>query len=320
MSTTNVGRAAPAARLDAGGTDARRSHRSAPKGVRKLGEGLFVLPIVVVIGLFILVPTVTAFAHSFTDWTPGSSSAWVGLHNYVQMFSSPEFAQILLNQAFLLIGLPIWILVPLVFAYLLYERVPGAGVFRAIMFFPATASPALIGILFTFILAPFGPVNSGLKAIGLGFLAKLWLSDPHLVKPVLIAVLTWATMGTGVVIYSAGLGAVPRELFEAATLDGANWWQRLRNIVLPSLRPLAELWSVIMVIVVFVQMFPWVFTLTKGGPGFSSTTLDYDIYARALSSGEYGSAAAEMVVLLLIVLGVILIGRLIFRWLGTGEE
>jgi ABC-type sugar transport system permease subunit len=281
-----------------------------------LGEAAFVAPIVAVVGLLLVVPTVSVVVHSFTDWAPGYPSPWVALRNYTDLATSPQFRQILENQGILLLGLPLWIFLPLVIATMLHERVPAPGLFRTVYFFPATVSPAVIGILFSFILQPDGPLNTGLRKIGLGALAGNWLADPSLVKPTLIVVLAWATVGTGVVIFSAALGAVPQELFEAAALDGAGWWSRLRHIVLPGIRRVVELWAVILVVTLFVAVFPWIFTLTRGGPGYSSTTIDYDIYQNALGFGRFGTAAAESVYLLVIVGVVVGAGAFHFRQRG----
>jgi multiple sugar transport system permease protein len=237
----------------------------------------------------------------------------VGFDNFSSLLHSASFQQILRNQAILLLGLPLWALLPLVIAALLYDGVPAPSIFRTIFFFPATVSPAVIGILFSFLLGPSGPLNTTLSDVGLGALSSNWLSDPSLVKPVIIAVLAWATMGTGVVIFSAALSGVAPELFEAAALDGATWLQRFRYVTVPSVRRVIELWVVILVITVFVAVFPWIFTLTRGGPGFSSTTIDFDIYQNALQFGYYGTAAAEAVVLLVIVFIVVGTGSVVAR-------
>ena len=282
-----------------------------------LGEALFVLPVVLVVAVLIVLPTASAVVHAFTNWQPGYPSAWVGFDNFSALLRSASFQQILRNQAILLLGLPIWTLLPLVIAALLYDGVPAPGLFRMIFFFPATVSPAVIGILFSFILGPTGPLNTTLQDIGLGGLASNWLSDPSLVKPVIISVLAWATMGTGVVIFSAALSGVAPELYEAAALDGASWVQRFRYVTVPSMRRVIELWVVILVITVFVAVFPWIFTLTRGGPGYSSTTIDFDIYQNALQLGYYGTAAAEAVVLFVIVTVVIALGAGISRLRGA---
>jgi ABC-type sugar transport system permease subunit len=289
-----------------------RPARNAGRTARGVGEFVYALPLVVVIGVLIVLPTASVVAHSFTNWQPGYPSPWVGLGNYRELLDSDQFREILKNQAYLLLGVPLWTVAPLVLAALLYERVPFPGVLRTIYFFPATVSPAVIGILFSFVLAPTGPVNTGLRNIGLGGLASNWLADERLVKPVVIAVLAWATIGTGVVIFSAAMSAIPPELFEAAALDGGTWWQRFRHVTVPSVRRVIELWVVILVITVFVAVFPWIFTLTRGGPGYSSTTIDFDIYQNALGNGYFGTAAAEAVMLLIIVGVVVGVGGLAF--------
>lgn len=289
------------------------------RGVRSrrrlaIGEHAFVVPVVVIVALGCLVPTGSVIYHAFTNWQPGYPSPFVGLSNFIALAKSPTFHQILGNQAFFLLGLPLWTLLPLVIATMLHERVPAPGVFRTIFFFPATASPALIGVLFTFMLGPTGPLDTLLRDIGLNSLARDWLVDPAWVRPVIIGVLAWASMGTGVVIFSAALSTVPVELFEAAQVDGASWWQRFRYVALPSLRSVIQLWVVILVITVFVAIFPWIYTLTRGGPGYSSTTMDYDIYQNALQYGYFGTAAAEAVYLLVIVGVVIAVGAGIGRF------
>jgi ABC-type sugar transport system permease subunit len=282
------------------------------------GELLFVLPVIAIIGVLILVPTMTAIIHSFTNWNPGYASPFVGLENYKTLATSPVFHTILANEGFLLLGLPLWVGLPLLLAFLLYDKVPLAGFIRTIFFFPATASPALIGILFTIILGPQGPLNSALSLFGWRSPPD-WLVSTGWVKPVLICVLAWATIGTGIMIFSAGLTAIPPELFEIAQIDGVGWWGRLRYVALPALRRITELWTVILVITVFVAMFPWVYTLTLGGPGYTSTTIDYDIYQNALTNGYFGLAAAEMVYMLILIGLVLLTGWLLFSRAGRSE-
>ncbi len=285
---------------------------------RALSDIPFLLPVVALIGPLILAPTVIAVVHSFTQWNPGYPSPFIGFQNYSALLRSPVFWQILKNEGFLLLGVPFWIAIPLVLSFLLYEKVPFSGTFRAVFFFPATASPALIGILFTLILGPEGPLNAFLHNLG-WHSPPDWLVDASLVKPILIAVVGWATVGTGIIIFSAGLSAIPVELFEVAEIDGAGWWQRLRFVALPGLRRLVELWAVILLVTVFVAMFPWVYTLTNGGPGYSSTTLDYDVYQNALNNGYFGLAAAEMVVMLLLVGIVLVVGWAVLSRTGGAD-
>ena len=271
----------------------------------RLGELGFLAPVIVLVLAVVLVPAANAIYHSFTDWIPGYQSPWVGLDNYRELIQSESFRQILVNEAFYLLGLPIWVFLPLVVAVVLHDRVPGAGIFRTIYFFPSILAPALLGVLFRFILTQDGMLNTALESVGLGALTQDWLASPGLVKPTIIFILAWASMGTGVVIYAAGLSSISAELFDAAEIDGASWWQRLRYVVVPALRPIIVLWTVFQVISVFVFLFAWIFVLTKGGPGYSSMTLDYDVYQNAIELGYFGTAAAEAVAIVVIVLAIL---------------
>jgi multiple sugar transport system permease protein len=145
-------------------------------------------------------------------------------------------------------------------------------------------------------------LNKTLAAIGLGGLQARWIDSPALVKPTLIFVLLWANLGIGVIIFSAALSTTSRDVLRAAEVDGAGWWSRLVHVVLPSLSTVVFFWMIYNVIGVFFETFGWVYVLTGGGPGYSSSTLDFDIYKRAFTSGTFGPAAAECVVLVLIVL------------------
>lgn len=279
--------------------------------LERVAEFLLVIPILSIGGLAILLPTVLAIFYAFTNWTPGSESPWVGLKNFTDLAMSGNFHQVLINEGVLLLGLPLWVIAPLVVATFLQERVIGAAIFRTIFFLPATLAPALLGILFSIMLRPTGLINAALRTVELGFLAQDWLGNPNLVKPVLVVILLWAHFGTGVIVFSAALTSLPPELFEAAEIDGASWLQRFRYIVVPSVRHIVELWTVILVISAFVGVFPWIFTLTRGGPGYASMTMDFDIYTRGLTFGQFGLAAAEAVYLLIIMLVLTGIGRLL---------
>jgi ABC-type sugar transport system permease subunit len=256
------------------------------------------MPVLAFVGLIIVVPMAYVAFQSTHNWKPGSESPFIGWQNYDELFASEFFHQVLWNQAVLLLGLPIYVLTPFLISLVLFDRVRGASVFRTIFFFPAVLSPAIVGIMFRVVLAPDGPFNELLRRMGLDAFALDWLNDEDLVKPVLIVLLTWAGMGVGIIIFSAALSALPLEQLEAATLDGANWWQSVRYIILPELRPVIGLWAAYQTISLFAFSFGWVYVLTSGGPNGASTTIDFDIYQNAFTFGAFGIAAAESVVLL----------------------
>jgi raffinose/stachyose/melibiose transport system permease protein len=252
------------------------------------GDALFVAPAVALVGIVLLIPIGTSIFRSLYNWNPGYASPFVGLANYTALAGNTLFQEILRNEGVFLLGVPLWVLLPLAIALFLHERVRFAGLARTIIFYPAVASPAILGVFFRSVLAPAGLLNTILRAVGAGGLAQNWLAEPNLVKPVIIFVIAWATAGVGVVIFSAALSAMEPHLLEAAEVEGASPWQKLRFVVLPALRPVIDLYIALMVLSVFVGL-------------FASTTLDYDIYQHALTYGQFGLAAAESVYLLAIV-------------------
>ena len=283
----------PGPRVDRPSSKARDQRRRR----RRVAELPYLLPVVALLAGFTFVPAGIAWAHAFTAWNPGTESPFVGLDNFRILFDDPTFREVLRNQAVFLLGVPVWVLMPLALSLLLYERVPAPGLFRTILFFPAVLPPAIIAIMFRSLLAPDGLVNEVLRKAGLGGLAQPWLDSAEIVKLSLIGLLAWAGLGVGVVMFGAALSSVSPELFEAAALDGASFGQRLRYVVMPGIRGTIVLYTVLQVLTVFLFLFAWIYVLTNGGPGFSSTTMDFDIFSRSMAQGFFGVAAAESIVL-----------------------
>ncbi len=276
--------------------------RVSSKSSESAATVVLLVPTMILVGVVLFVPTIYVAIYSFFDWDPNGSSPFVGLDNYVDVLSSASFQTVMKNQAYLLLGMPLWVMVPLLITFLLYEDTKAPGLWRSIYFFPSVLSPALVGILFRTLLATDGPLNESLRLVGLDYLARDWLTSPHLVKPVIIVLVLWAGVGTGVVIFSAALSAVPVEIFEAAKIDGAGWWTRMWRIALPSIRDSIFLWMAFQVLALFLFMFGWIFVLTGGGPGLSSTTIDYLIYQEVFRSRFFPTAAAMSVLLILVLL------------------
>lgn len=276
----------------------------------------FLLPALLLVGGLMLIPGIYALYESFFNWNPGYPSPYVGFGNYTALFHEVGFGQILVNHAVLLIGVPIWTLAPLVIALVLHERVHAPWLFRSIFLFPTVLSGAVLGILFRALLSENGLVNQALGRLHLHRLEHQWIDSASLVKPTLIGILLWAQLGIGVVIYAAGLAAIPAEELEAAELDGAGWWRRLRHIVIPRMRPMIAFYAAYTTIGIFLFSFGYIFVLTNGGPGYASTTFDFDIYTNALRFGYYGIAAAESVVLFAIVAAIAAFAGGLSWWLG----
>ncbi len=236
---------------------------------------------------------------SLYDWNPAGTSEFVGFENYYWLFTDPDFWEIVGNQLFYLLGLPLWVLAPLAVAYLLRESVWCAGLLRSIYFLPAVMSPAIVGLVFRSLLSTDGSVNAALDGMGLGSWTQSWLTHPDWVKPVVILMVLWAGFGTGVLIFTSAFAAVPRDLFEAAKLDGANFWQQFWYVAMPSISNTVVLWTMYQIVAIFLFMFGWIYVLTGGGPGLASATMDFSIYQQFIRFGFYGTAAAQTVVLVL---------------------
>ncbi|HZS93611.1 MAG TPA: sugar ABC transporter permease [Chloroflexota bacterium] len=268
---------------------------------------ILLLPLVALEAAVFFIPLIYVLNQSFYDWEPGAVSTFLGWENYTTLFGESQFWQVVSNQGYYLLGLPLWVLAPLLVAYMLRERVPYAGAFRTIYFIPTVMSPAIVGLVFRSLLQDDGPINASLRAIGLGFLAQPWLTDANLVKPVIIVLVLWAGFGTGVLIFSAALSAAPQEQFEAARLDGAGYWKELWYIAVPAIRPTIALWTLFQVVSIFLFMFSWVYVLTNGGPGLASTTMDFFVYQTFITFGFFGAAAAQSVVLVAMIVVVALV-------------
>lgn len=281
---------------------------------------ILILPILILEIAVLFAPLLYIAYRSLFDWQPGGVSTFSGVDNYVTIFSDPTFWQVVGNQFFYLLGLPLWVVAPLIVAFMLREKVAGAGFFRSLYFLPAVMSPAIVALVFRALLSSDGPLNALLRAVGLDGWARPWLSDEAVVKPVIILLVLWAGFGTGVLIFSAALSAVPKHLFEAARLDGVGFWGEFWHIAVPSIRSTVVLWMIFQIISIFLFMFSWVYVLTRGGPGLASATMDFAIYQEFMRFGFFGTAAAQSVVLVLLIVLVAAVGAAIVRLLGRERK
>lgn len=262
-----------------------------------------VLPAVALVSVFIWYPLMTAFYHSFTRWN-GLVTTWVGTQNYRQMFGSGEIWIYLRTNFIFFASISLILVIALSVSVLLHERTPGSQFFRAVYYLPTLLSAVVVGMLISSLFSPDGVVNNTLDAVGLGFLARDWLASTWTAFVVLILAFYWQTLGQGVLIFLASLSAMPREVIESAQIDGAGWWSRLFRIVVPMQSPAILYFLVTNTIWVFTGLFSFVFTVTRGGPGRSTTPLDYAIYLSAFEEGKLGYASALSIVMLVLVVAI----------------
>ena len=286
----------------------------------------FLAPNFLGFAIFTLVPVVFSILLSFVEWNGGALSTmkWVGFDNYAEIFNFEKvfekFAKgdyfyffnrvdlgiALKNTVFYtLVTVPLTLVCSIALAIALNKAVKGAVAFRTIFFFPYVASMVAICVCWNFMLMKDGPINQLIMSIGIPF-NKSWTADTTMAIWAIILVSVWRNMGYYMIIYLAALQGVPRELYEAATVDGANKWQQFRNVTLPQLKPTTFFASIMMIISCF-KIYDVVAIMTEGGPGRSTKMLVTYIYDIAFARIRYGEASAIAMVLLVIVLVITII-------------
>ncbi|MBQ2833432.1 MAG: sugar ABC transporter permease [Clostridia bacterium] len=261
--------------------------------------------------IFTLVPVVFSFVLAFMNWSGGQNITFAGLDNFRLIFKDFSFAKSNLGIALKNTVFYTAMTVPLTLVFalglaLILNKVRGAGFFRAVIFFPYVASLVAICVCWNFLLMKNGPVNQILNAVGFS-MKKSWTSSRDLAIWAIIIVSVWRNAGYYMVMYLAGLQGVPAELYEAATMDGANGWQKFTKVTLPMLTPTTFFCSIMMVISCF-KIYDVVAIMTQGGPGRSTKMLVTYIFELSFggeniaTSAQYGVASAVSMVLLAIVL------------------
>jgi len=266
---------------------------------------LSILPLLVLLLVLRVYPIINIVLKSFTNWDGLYRKDWIGLRNYYNFIIDGPFLLILRNTLVLLISVPIQIFIGLLIALLLFEKVAGWKVFRVIIYIPQIISAVIIGYLFKTAFGLYGPFNIILEKVGLGFLAMEWFGNSATALIVITVCLVWFGIGWHAIVMLGGLSQLPESVFEAAIIEGANYWQRFFRIVVPMLVNVIEFAVVASSVWTLTQLFPFLHSMTRGGPGYNTTTLDYMIYLKsfgASAGSNFGMASAISVILLLIVL------------------
>jgi multiple sugar transport system permease protein len=271
---------------------------------------LSLLPVLLVLAVFRVYPIVVAVSKSFTNWDGLYRSDWIGLQNYASFIKSGLFWIVLKNTLILLINVPLQVFAGLVVALLLYEKVKGWRVYRAVIYIPQIISAVIIGFLFKIFFGLNGPFNLVLRAVGLEKLAIEWFGNSYTALGVIVFAVVWFSIGWQAIVILGGMSAIPPSVFEAAVIDGARYWQRAFKIVVPMLVRVLEFCIIASGVWTLTQLFPFLYAMTKGGPGYETSTLDYMIYLKSFGLGfgsDFGLASAIAVMLLILVLAITLI-------------
>ena len=282
--------------------------RSSPQERHNLRMGLlFAAPAIIGLLIFTAYPIVASIYYSFTSYSVLQPGSWVGLDNYRTLLTEdPVFYTTLYNTLFMAVfTIPLSVIVAMGLAMLLNLKVRGQAFYRTIFYLPTIVPFVASSVLWLWIYNPqYGIFNSLLWYAGIQ--GPGWLNDPAWAKPALVIMNLW-TVGGWMVIYLAGLQDVPQELYEAAELDGARWWDRTWHLTLPFMSPYI-LFSVIQMVIGVFQYFTQVAVMTQGGPADATRVYAYYLYQNAFTFFKmgYASAMAWLLFIFVVILTIII--------------
>jgi len=275
---------------------------------------VFVIPALALMVVFLVVPVIQNVQYSFTNWNGITAPVWIGLSNYTELLSDSLFHAVLTHTLELaVVGTLAATLVGLLWAYGIERRLPGWRVYRFTLFIPVVMPITVSGLLWSLLLQGEGPINAILGALGWQN-PPVWLGDPTITMWVVIAVSVWQASGFTMLLLLSGMEDVPRELHEAASLDGANSLRRLVSIVIPQIRGTMAVVAVLQFISL-LKAFDIVFAMTRGGPGNATDVLGTYLYEKAFAELRwgYGSTVAVVMTVVLFCLSFVLYRILLGR-------
>ena len=258
---------------------------------------IFILPAILGIFIFIVIPVICSFGLSFTKWDLLNPIQFVGLNNYKEIFSEALFFKILWNTIIFAISTSVLgVIIPLVLACILNSKIRGSEFYKTAYFLPFITPMIVIGVVWEWIFDP----NIGLLNHILHMHIN-WLYSPHFAMPALIIVSVWKLIGYNMVIFMSALSGISQSMFEAAKIDGATSFQTFKNVTIPLLSP-SIFFVVIITAISSFQVFDLIYLMTQGGPLDSTNVLVYVIYKNAFEYFNIGKASAIAYVLFAIIL------------------
>ncbi|MGQ9554730.1 MAG: carbohydrate ABC transporter permease [Anaerolineae bacterium] len=259
----------------------------------------FLMPAIIGLLVFSVGAIAASLAASFTDWSLIAAPKWVGLANYREAFHEPLFWKALGNSFYFLIGLPLAVVVPFTLAFLFNTKPPFFRFYRTAYYLPSVSSTVAIALLWAWMYnRQFGLINYALSQVGIAPIA--WLSATW-AKLSIILMSLWTGAGYTSIIYLAGLQGIPQELYETASIDGANAWQRLTRITIPLMTPTIFM-MVVLGCIGTLQVFSQPFVMTGGGPEYATFTIFFYIYQAGFTFFRMGYASSLAWVLFVILM------------------
>lgn len=265
-------------------------------------------PALIVFSVFVLWPLIDSFRYSFTNWNGFNPNyKFIGFDNFAKVFSDPNFVTAIINTAIWMVAaLVLPTLLGLALALLLNTGLRGAAIFKSIFYLPICLSAVIVGQIWIWIYQPdWGLLNTAIaRLFGLHNFTFAWLAEPSTALGSVILAWSWQQTGLAMVIFLAGLTSIPRDLLEAADIDGVNRWKQTLHIVLPMLRP-ATIVVIALSVINSLKGFDILYIMTGGGPFHSSNTLAFFMYEESFKKYRMGYGSAIAVVLFVIALSII---------------
>jgi len=278
---------------------------------RKLVIFSFSLIPVLLLVTFSYLPVINMFFYSFTEWNGFSpTKEFVGLDNYIDIFTDPEYFQVFKVSVYYFVATFVQMGIALYFATILSFNVRFKNFFKGVLFFPYLLNGVAIGFMFLFFFRPEGTLDTFLTIIGLEGLIQQWLRNPDIINISLAGTSVWRYMGFNFIIFLGAISSIPKEVYEAAEIDGANKWYQFRYIILPSIMMIIQL-NLILAVSGAISVFEIPYIMTGGANG--SETFVIQTVDLAFKFNKFGLASAMGIVLLGIVVVVTIIQRLAFK-------
>ncbi|EFE77352.1 sugar ABC transporter permease [Streptomyces filamentosus] len=312
-STTTTEKAAGPAKAGAGASPSPApgggGRRKRTLGMQNAAGWLFSTPFLVLFAVFMAFPILATLAMSFTDFglrnvTRPWEAEFIGFENYVELFGDEKFLTSLFNTGyFVVVGVPLTIGIGLVVAVLLNNGIDRARTFFRVGFYaPVVTTIVAVAVVWRFVLDPSDGLIAGLFS-EVGWTAPDFLGSETLAMPSLIIMAVWRNVGTVMVLFIAGLQAIPTEVREAAKLDGASVWHEFRSITIPLLRP-TVLYATVITTIGYLNVFEEPFVMTQGGPSDSTLTVSLNMYREGFNFFHMGYASAMAYVLFVVIMGI----------------
>ena len=258
---------------------------------------IYVGPLLLVILIVYAFPLIQNINYSLRDLS-AAARPFTGLRNYGLMLRDPIFLISIRNNFILIFTIvPILVFLSLVLAGGLFERVRGWKFYRGTVLLPYITSITAVGLFYSLFFQGRGMLNTFLKMIHLEALTVDWLGSTQFALPAIMFVIVWREFGFGTMLFLARLTTVPEELFDAAKIDGTNWFQRLINIVIPELATVIEFYVFLMIVTMLSWVFNYVYVMTLGGPARSTYVTELYIFIQAFKMNRMGVAAAVSIVI-----------------------